>query len=173
MQPHKERRRVISFGKTSTVTAASTVMTKPLIPMSSATVPPRFSGCKDYWLNIYNNVNFGTQRYASTYQHLTEPWSVENRGGAWPRLGGNANREETSFWLDDLSYLRLKNIQFGYNVPKALLNRVRLSNVRLFVSSENVATFTKFRGLDPEKAGNKSDAYPLNKTYSFGINVGI
>lgn len=131
------------------------------------------AGRKDYWLNIYNNVNFATQRYASSNQHLTEPWSVENRDGSWPRLGGNANREETTFWLDDLSYLRLKNVQFGYNVPKSLLNRVRLSNVRLFVSSENLATFTKFRGLDPEKAGNRSDAYPLNKSYSFGINVGI
>ncbi len=81
------------------------------------------AGRKDYWLNIYNNVNFGNQRYASTYAHLTEPWSVENRDGAWPRLGGNANREETTFWLDDLSYLRLKNVQLGYNVPKACSTR--------------------------------------------------
>ena len=132
------------------------------------------AGRKDYWLNIYNNVNFGNQRYASTNAHLTEPWSWENRDGSWPRLGGSGNnRSETTFWLDNLSYLRVKNVQFGYNVPKSLLSKVRLSNVRLFASSENLATFTKFRGLDPEKAGNKSDAYPLNKSYSFGLNVGI
>ncbi len=163
--PHVQRDRPTTyFGMNGTVSWKGFDLT---VLLQGAT------GRKDYWLNIYNNVNFGNQRYASTYAHLTEPWSVENRDGSWPRLGGNANREETTFWLDDLSYLRLKNVQFGYNVPKAWVNKVRLSNVRLFVSSENLATITSFRGLDPEKAGNRSDAYPLNKSYSFGINVGL
>jgi TonB-linked SusC/RagA family outer membrane protein len=131
------------------------------------------SGRKDYWINIYNNVNFGAQRYASTQGHWDNPWSVENRGGAWPRLNGNANREETTFWLDDLSYLRVKNIQLGYNLPVTLTKKLGMTNFRIFASSENLATITKFRGLDPEKAGNRSDAYPLNKSYSVGINIGI
>jgi TonB-linked SusC/RagA family outer membrane protein len=131
------------------------------------------TGRKDYWINIYNNTSIGLQRYASTQQHQDNPWSVENRDGAWPRLNGNANREETTFWLDDLSYLRVKNIQIGYNVPNVLLKKIGLSSFRVFASTENLATITKFRGLDPEKAGNKSDAYPLNKSYSVGINIGI
>jgi len=45
--------------------------------------------------------------------------------------------------------------------------------VRIFGSAENLFTLTKFRGLDPEKGGNASDAYPLNKTFSLGINIGI
>jgi hypothetical protein len=132
------------------------------------------TGRKDFWINIYNNSNIGTQRYASTWGHWENPWSVENRGGEWPRLGGpGANRELTSFWLDDLSYLRLKNIQLGYNVPQELLSKIHLVNVRIFGSAENLKTFTNFRGLDPEKAGHASDAYPLNKSYSVGINIGI
>jgi TonB-linked SusC/RagA family outer membrane protein len=131
------------------------------------------SGRKDYWLNDYNNVNIPTQRYASTIQHWENPWSVENRGGGWPRLGGNGNREETTFWLDNMTYLRIKNIQLGYTLSPALLRRIGISNFRFFASSENLATFTKFRGLDPEMNGNKSDAYPLNKSYSVGINIGI
>jgi len=131
------------------------------------------AGRKDFWINNYNNVNFGTQRYASTVQHWENPWSVENRGGAWPRLGGNANREETTFWLDNLAYLRVKNVQLGYNLPPALLRKIGITNFRIFASTENLATFTKFRGLDPEMDGNKSDAYPLNKSYSVGINIGI
>jgi hypothetical protein len=98
---------------------------------------------------------------------------VENRDGAWPRLNGNANREETTFWLDNLSYLRVKNIQAGYNLPITLTKKLGMTNFRIFASSENLATITKFRGLDPEKAGNRSDAYPLNKSYSVGINIGI
>ncbi|HWV32562.1 MAG TPA: TonB-dependent receptor [Dyadobacter sp.] len=131
------------------------------------------AGRKDYWINIYNNTSIGNQRYASTQQHWDNPWSVENRGGAWPRLNGNANREETTFWLDSFTYLRLKNIQLGYNIPVTWTKKVGISNFRIFASTENLATWTKFRGLDPEKAGNKSDAYPLNKAYSLGINIGI
>jgi TonB-linked SusC/RagA family outer membrane protein len=132
------------------------------------------AGRKDYWINIYNNMNFGNQRYASTWSHWTDPWSVENRGGAWPRLGGSGNnRSETTFWLDNLAYLRFKNFQLGYTLPKNWLQKLGITNIRIYGSAENMATLTKFRGLDPEKTGNASDAYPLNKSYSFGIIVGI
>jgi len=132
------------------------------------------AGRKDYWINIYNNVNFATSRYAATWDHWNNPWSVENRNGEWPRLGGSNNREETSFWLDDLSYIRLKNVQLGYTLKeKAWLKTVGIEDIRLYFSGENLTTFTKYRGLDPEKNSNASDAYPLVKTYSFGINIGI
>lgn len=131
------------------------------------------AGRKTYWINIYNNVNFGSSRYASTWDHWENTWSVENRNGEWPRLGGSNNREETTFWLDDLSYLRLKNIQLGYTLPKNLLKKAGIESVRIYGSAENLGTFTKFRGLDPEKTGHASDAYPLNKSFSLGINIGI
>lgn len=131
------------------------------------------SGRKTYWLNNYNNVNFSSQRYASTWNHWSNPWNHDNREGTWPRVAGSSNREETTFWLDDLSYLRLKNIQVGYTVPKTILKKIGLSHVRLFASSENIATLTKFRGLDPEKQSHASDMYPLNKSYSIGLNIGI
>lgn len=131
------------------------------------------AGRKTFWLNDYNNVNFATQRYASSWDHWTNPWSWDNRDGAWPRLGGSSNREETTFYLDDLSYIRLKNIQLGYNVPKHILRKVGVNNVRIFGSTENLGTITKFRGLDPEKDGHASDAYPLNRSYSIGVNIGI
>lgn len=132
------------------------------------------AGRKDFWINIYNNTNFGAQRYASTWNHWNNPWSIENRDGTWPRLGGAGNnRTTTTFWLDNLAYLRLKNLQFGYTLPKNWLLKYGIESVRIYCSGENLATFTKFRGLDPEKIANASDAYPLNKTYSFGINIGI
>jgi TonB-linked SusC/RagA family outer membrane protein len=130
------------------------------------------SGRKDVWLNNYNNVNFGAQRYASTWDHWNNPWSVENRNGLWPRLGGNNNRVQTTFWLDNLSYLRFKNIQLGYTLPKNWLRKLNM-DIRIYGSGENIFTLTKWRGLDPEKEGNASDAYPLNKSYSIGINIGF
>lgn len=131
------------------------------------------AGRKTYWLNIYNNVNFGAQRYASTWDHWNNPWNWENREGEWPRLGGNANREETTFYLDNLAYLRFKNLQLGYTLPNNWLQKVGIASVRIYGTTENIGTLTKFRGLDPEKLGHASDAYPLNKSFSLGINIGI
>lgn len=131
------------------------------------------TGRKDYWINAFNNVNFAAQRYASSWQHWEKPWSADNRDGGWPRLAGNANREETSFWLDDLSYIRFKNIQIGYTLPASLLRRAGIGNCRIYASSENIATITSYRGLDPEMNGNRSDAYPINKSYSIGINISL
>jgi TonB-linked SusC/RagA family outer membrane protein len=140
------------------------------------------AGRKTFWINNYNNVNMGTQRYASSYNHWNLPWTWENRNGEWPRLGGNANREETSFWLDDLSYLRVKNVQLGYNLPKNWLKSAHIANFRIYVSGENLATLTSFRGIDPERSGRgsdngaggyTSDAYPLIKSYSIGLNIGF
>lgn len=131
------------------------------------------AGRRDYWINNYNNVNFGNSRYASTWNHWENPWNHENRNGAWPRLGGSNNRTETQFWLDNMNYLRFKNMQLGYTIPKDVLRKVGLSNARIFSSTENIFTLTKFRGLDPELEGHKSDMYPLNKSYSIGINIGI
>jgi TonB-linked SusC/RagA family outer membrane protein len=130
-------------------------------------------GRKDHWLNIYNNVSPVTTRYAFTEEHWNSTWSPENRGAAWPRLSGNANREETTFWLDNLNYLRFKNVQIGYKMPSDILNRIKMSSLRIYASAENLFTITKYRGLDPEKTGSRSDAYPLIKSYSIGINLGI
>lgn len=131
------------------------------------------AGRKEAWLNIYNNTNFSDRRYASTWNHWNDPWDWDNRGGAWPRLSGSNNRNTQTFWVDDMSYLRLKNLQLGYTLPARLLQKVGIDNIRIFGTGENLLTFTKFRGLDPEKRAHASDAYPLNKSFSFGINVGI
>ena len=130
-------------------------------------------GRKDFWINNYNNTDFGTQRYASTYDHWDNPWSWDNRGGDWARLGGKSNREETSYWLDNLAYLRMKNIMIGYTLPRKWTEKIWISNFRIYGSAENLFTITNFRGLDPEKTGNRSDAYPINKSFSIGVNVGF
>lgn len=134
------------------------------------------TGRKDYWLNIYNTVNPSTTSFAFSQWHIDNPWSHENRDGIWPRLGGGGNNTaQTTFWLDDLSYARLKNLQIGYTIRnKRALSRLGLSDIRIFTSGENLLTLTKYRGLDPEKQGRgNSDAYPLIKSYSVGFQIGI
>ncbi len=130
------------------------------------------AGRKDFWLNAFNNVNFGASRYAVTQQDVTNPWSVENRNGTWPRIGGSGNNTaQTAFWLYDMSYLRLKNVQLGYTFPKRWFRQLGVSNFRIAALAENLLTITSFPGLDPEKAGNNNNLYPLNKSYSVAVQL--
>jgi TonB-linked SusC/RagA family outer membrane protein len=131
------------------------------------------AGRKDHWLTNYNNTSVPASRYASMWSQWNNTWSVENRNGGWPRMNGANNREESTFWLDDMTYLRLKNIQIGYRVKLGVLERLSITNLRIYASAENLATFTSFRGLDPEKQGDRNNAYPINKSYSIGVNIGI
>ncbi|MFN5914605.1 MAG: SusC/RagA family TonB-linked outer membrane protein, partial [Chitinophagaceae bacterium] len=130
------------------------------------------SGRRDYWLNIFNNTNFNNARYAASWEHWTNPWSWDNRNGPWPRLGGSGNnRQSTAFWLDNMAYLRVKNIQIGYTVNSKVLSRMGVTNLRIVGSAENMGTLTSFRGLDPEKQGDDNNVYPINKSYSVAINL--
>ena len=132
------------------------------------------AGRKDFWLNAFNNLNFSTARYATTWDHWNNPWSVENRNGAWPRLGGSGNNTITgTFWLDDMSYLRVKNLQVGYTIPKKLFGKTGINSLRIAGSAENLWTISSYRGLDPEKAGNNNNLYPISKTYSLVFQLGF
>ncbi|MDR1341636.1 MAG: TonB-dependent receptor [Prevotellaceae bacterium] len=132
------------------------------------------TGRKDFWKNNYNVLTLPEYRYASTWMHWNEPWSYERRSASMPRLGGSVNnRDDATFWLDDMSYLRLKNIQLGYTLPKKWTEKVKVEKCRIYGSAENLLTFTKYRGLDPEKNGNVSDMYPLCRSYSVNLSIGF
>ena len=138
------------------------------------------TGRKDYWLEPFNNVNIPAARNAFQDYHWNDTWNLDNRQASLPRLvtgaGGN-NQVESTFWLDSFSYLRLKNIQVGYNIPDKLMSRVGVSRLRVYATAENLLTFTSYRGVDPEKstsvagADNQDDPFPLLKSYSFGLNL--
>ncbi|XOV92429.1 MAG: SusC/RagA family TonB-linked outer membrane protein [Bacteroidota bacterium] len=78
-------------------------------------------------------------------------------------------------FLQNGRYMRLKNVQVGYTFPKALTEKVFISNARIYLSGENLLTFTKLLFFDPEAFAGRwygaGDAYPLNKSYSLGLNV--
>jgi TonB-linked SusC/RagA family outer membrane protein len=133
------------------------------------------SGRWDYWLDSFNNVSPSADRFGFQTLHWYDTWTLDNREASLPRLAtgsGGRNRDESSFWLDDASFLRLKNLQLGYNMPKKWLKKISLDYVRLYLSAENVFTLTKWRGVDPDKYRD-NDPYPLSKTYSIGLNIGL
>lgn len=99
------------------------------------------------------------------------------------RLFGGNGVSPSSRYLSDGSYLRLKNIVLGYNFPKGVLEKIKLRSLRIYAQATNLATWTKYKGWDPELnsdafSGNITQNYdfyaaPQAKTITFGINVGF
>jgi len=74
--------------------------------------------------------------------------------------------------MEDASYLRLKNVQLGYTFPKALTQSAMIDKLKLYVSIDNLLTFTNyFGGFDPEVLETSGDSYPQVKTFSFGVQL--
>ncbi|WP_370524365.1 SusC/RagA family TonB-linked outer membrane protein [Bacteroides sp. 224] len=100
----------------------------------------------------------------------------EDPNAKYPRLtyGNNENNNRNStFWLRDGSYLRLKTIDVGYSLPKALVNKFYLNKVRFFFIGTNLLTFSKFKLWDPEMGSSNGEKYPLSKTFSVGVSVNL
>lgn len=100
-------------------------------------------------------------------------WTPENPSETLPRLGGVNNTVTSTFFIQDMSYLRLRNIELGYTLPKHISQRVLLQKARIFVSGQNLLTFTKVENFDPERqrGGNTDQSAPLYKVISAGINI--
>ena len=129
------------------------------------------AGRYDFWITKFNTVNVPTQRYAVTEDHVNNPWSYDNRNSEWPRLASSSNNQaSSSFWLDNLAYLRMKNLMFGYTIPNKITRKFFVNNLRIYYSTENLFTITKYRGLDPEKT-DRGDMYPMVSSHSFGVIV--
>jgi TonB-linked SusC/RagA family outer membrane protein len=100
--------------------------------------------------------------------------ATENPNATYPRLsfGGNGNNyRDSSFWLRNGSYLRLKTVDIGYNLPKTLVNKINLKNVRVFVVGTNLITWSSFKLWDPETTNPRGEDYPLTKSITFGLSV--
>lgn len=136
------------------------------------------TGGKDFWIDWFKRVYPNDSRYQYNTVHV-DNWSVFNRNAELTRLvigtGGN-NELESTYWLYKKDYLRMKNLQVGYTLPKTLLEQIKFAGVRIFVSGENIFTLTRWPGVDPEKAGGTglvSNPYPLTRSYSIGVNLTI
>lgn len=102
--------------------------------------------------------------------------STENPNASYPRLsfGDNTNNfRESTFWLKNGQYLRLKTLDIGYTLPKHLTNRIKTNSIRIFLIGSNLLTWSKFKLWDPELATPRGEDYPLPKSFTFGINVNL
>ena len=106
-----------------------------------------------------------------------DAWNGEGTSNTIPHIFNDnyaPNTAISTWWLQDASYLRMKNLQIGYTLPKSWLEKVRFQNVRVYFSGDNLLTFTDmFQGLDPERTAKNSRGviYPQAKVVSFGLKV--
>jgi len=106
-------------------------------------------------------------------RHL-ERWTPTHHNASYPRLtrGDQTNFTTSSFWLEDASYVRLKNISLGYNLPKRWLSKAGIEKAKLYVAGENLLTFSGLEGLDPESPSDTRGAFYSNvKKVSIGLKV--
>lgn len=101
-------------------------------------------------------------------------WTPDNMNAAFPRFAFNEtnNVQNSTFWLKNAAYLRVKNIQVGYTIPISLAKQNYIKNIRVFASGQNLFTFDSFwDGYDPEGPVSNGTWYPQMKVYNLGLSV--
>lgn len=105
---------------------------------------------------------------------VEESWSESNRDARYPRLAESAHNftgETVDTYVYDASYLRLKNIEIGYNIPTHILSKIKIEALRVYVSGQNLLTFTGVPQIDPENTHGQGWTYPQMKSFNFGLNL--
>lgn len=138
--------------------------------------------------SIYNNTRAfaeGMNSIFGQYASTLNRWTPTNTNTTLPRAvwgDPNNNRRTSTRFLEDGSYLRMKNLTLGYTFDKSLVSKLKIRSLRIYASSQNLFTITKYSGFDPEVStfsdtntapGTDFLTFPQGKTYTFGINVGF
>ncbi len=150
---------------------------------------------KNFDLSIVSQFSYGNDIYNGTRQY-TENMSLGSNDNQttridrrWrepgditnvPKINGRFNNEITSHYLEDGSFFRLRNITLGYKIPNSAISRLKLTNVRLYVSAQNLFTLTSYTGMDPDvnysgisgiRKGTDFFTFPVPRMYTAGINI--
>ena len=115
---------------------------------------------------------------------LNRSWTPERTGATTPKASNKSNfstnTQSTSYYVENGSFLRLKNLQIGYNIPTSVIGKIGMTKARIYVQGVNLFTATKYSGLDPDLNsggdtifGVDEGNYPLVKQYVIGVNIGF
>lgn len=143
---------------------------------------------KNFSLDLNFNYVYGNKIFNRSYHEYTlgagygfmnltsdmfDRWTPSNQGGDIPRAHAN-NLDRmliSSRLMQDGSYLRLKTATLRYNFPEKILKTIYMSNLSVYISGENLWTWTGYKGMNPESPGPWSESYPCAKAVTFGLNV--
>ena len=108
---------------------------------------------------------------------MEQRWSESNPNGTYPRLytnfGGSPSAVVNSYWVEDASYVRLKNLTLGYTLPIALTEKIGVSKLRVYFNGENLLTFSDLfdKGIDPEAPAGRGAYYANVRKLSLGLKA--
>ncbi len=132
-------------------------------------------------VKVFNGLKFSTLKPTQGYNMLADiqdAWSPANPGSDIPRISLNDDNNNfgtvSDWYLEDASYLRLKNLTLGYSLPQPLISKIGVSNIRLYLTATNLFTITDYTGLDPEViVGNGIDVgrFPQSRSFIGGLNL--
>lgn len=134
-------------------------------------------GKKDAYLRGYKFFGLYSMPWGNVMTNTLDHWTPENPDGYFPRLKSYLDYEynrdlriNQTGYLQNAAYLRMKNITFGYSLPKNLISKANLENIRVYFSGENLFEITKInKNYDPE--GLNSNTHPYYRTFSIGLNI--
>jgi TonB-dependent starch-binding outer membrane protein SusC len=167
---------------------------------SLGSAQPKFTGSitntftfQNFDLSVFFNGSYGNKIFNLLQQSLERPtltqnvsatllnaWSTSNPNGTVARVTDSPVPQVTDRYIQDGSYLKLKNASLGYTFPIGALSKIHAKKIRIYVSGENLLTITKYKGLDPEanfydndntKQGIDYGSYPPVRTFLAGANV--
>ena len=125
------------------------------------------------WGNILQGIT--DNRWISS--DISGTKETENPNAPYPRLsyGYNLNNQQSSsFWLRNGRFLRLKNLDIGYTLPKPMVNTIHLESVRIYISGQNLITWSPFKLWDPElDSSQRGQIYPITRSFTAGIQISL
>lgn len=137
------------------------------------------AGKSSFFIKGQSVYAFSEGEWGNVMQDMVDSgyWSLgtnENPDAKYPRLSWNGsanNNRDSSFWLRDGSYLRLKTLEVGYTLPQKITRLLKMNNMRIFFIGTNLLTFSDFKLWDPEMGSSNGQGYPLTKSCTLGLTV--
>lgn len=145
-----------------------------------------FQGATNVNQQLAQNAGFAFFNGGRVTSEWLDRWTPDNPEAKYPRLSTNATATTNnyqipngpnygnggnSFWIEDASYLRLKNMELAYTFKMQSLSKIGISNLRVYATGQNLVTFTKLHNVDPENTNGSGWYYPVQAVYNFGVNV--
>lgn len=146
----------------------------PSVTFKGFTLDLLFQGAAKTNLYMDRHMQWPFYNSMNAYVDNLNYWTPENPNAKHPRIQNapNTNNSQTSsWWMTDVSYLRLKSATLGYTIPTFLADKIRMQSARIYVSGQNLLTWTGLINYDPEMAGAYTNLYPQQKVVSVGVNL--
>jgi len=111
----------------------------------------------------------------TAYEYFDNRWTPDNQGARYPRSTPAPyvnNTQNSDWWTVGSSYLRLKTMVVGYNLPETVMSKIGIAGIRLYYTGQNLLTFSNITHIDPEMGYNeRENSYPVMRTHTFGVDI--